>query len=433
MNKIWIIIQREYSVRIKKRSFILLTILMPFLIAAVVFVPAWLAMSEEKESCQVSVIDVTGRYGTVLENTDCITFATVAPTDTLDQQLESLLSLSDNAVVLTLRDSLGKAGAVTLYSPSEVPGYVEKYINEKLSKRLRNDRLSAYQIEDIEKLVDDVNADLAITTIKWDKEKGATVSSAEIAGVVGLLLSLLIYMFILSYGSMVMQGVMEEKTNRIVEIMVSSVKSYQLMFGKIIAVALVGLTQFFIWALMLVSLFSILGVSLGLSEVPAADGLTPGMTAEMPESNLFLQVLQGMNFTEMGLLFVCYFVGGYLLYASIFAAIGASVNEQQDSQQFMLPIVLLFTFALYAGMFSRENPDGPLALWCSFIPFTSPVVMMVRLPFSIPWWQTALSLVLLYGTSAAIIWLSSRIYRVGILMYGKKPTLKDMMKWVRYK
>ena len=214
--------------------------------------------------------------------------------------------------------------------------------------------------------------------------------------------------------------------------MVSSVKSYQLMFGKIIAVALVGLTQFFIWALMLVSLFSILGVSLGLSEVPAADGLTPGMTAEMPESNLFLQVLQGMNFTEMGLLFVCYFVGGYLLYASIFAAIGASVNEQQDSQQFMMPIVLLFIFALYAGMFSRENPDGPLAVWCSFIPLTSPMVMMIRIPFGVPLWQEALSVALLFGTALALSYLSGKIYRVGILMYGKKPSLKEMLKWLKY-
>ena len=180
------------------------------------------------------------------------------------------------------------------------------------------------------------------------------------------------------------------------------------------------------------SIFSIVGAAFGLS---MSGGMPSAVPQSMPATDEMelLMVLQGMDFTQIVVLFILYFIGGYLLFASVFAAIGASINEQQDSQQFMMPIIIIFVFALYAGMFSIENPDGPLALWCSFIPFTSPVVMMVRIPFGIPLWQVILSLLLLYGTSALIIWLSARIYRVGILMYGKKPDIKEMLKWITYK
>lgn len=206
------------------------------------------------------------------------------------------------------------------------------------------------------------------------------------------------------------------------------------MIGKITGVALVGLFQFVIWILMLTSIVAIAGSVFGVASTGAMP-MVGGMSSEIPQvAGLeWLHIIQGMNFAEIIVLFILYFIGGYLLFASIFAAIGASINEQQDAQQFMMPIVLIFVFALYAGMFSIQNPSGPLALWCSFIPFTSPVVMMVRVPFDLPLWQIILSLVLLYGTSALIIWFSSKIYRVGILMYGKKPTFRDMMKWLNYK
>ena len=264
------------------------------------------------------------------------------------------------------------------------------------------------------------------------------MSSSDIASFVGLMLSLLIYMFILSYGGMVMQGVSEEKTNRIMEIMVSSVKPFQLMMGKIIGVALVGLFQCFIWIVLVSVLFTVAGTLFGISgAMPDTSAMAAGMNlpaeaaSNAPMADV-MKILQGMNLVQMVVLFIFYFIGGYLLYASLFAAIGASINEQADSQQFMMPIILLFVFALYAGMFSIENPDGPLAFWCSLIPLTSPVVMMVRLPFDVPLWQIALSLLLLYGTSLLIVWLSAKIYRVGILMYGKKPSFKEMIKWIRY-
>lgn len=434
MNKTWIIIQREFAVRVKKKSFILLTVLMPFLIAAVVLVPALLGQLNDKKHSQVAIIDATGIYADVLHNTDKITFDKKKAGDLQKNRIKSLLEDGENPydAVVDICFPLDKAGAVTIYSTSEVPHDVEEYINARLTERLRNDKLRAYHIADVEQLQKDAGVKFKARTVRWDKDGNTTVSSSMIAGTVGLVLSLFIYMFILSYGSMVMQGVMEEKTNRIVEIMVSSVKPYQLMFGKIAGIALVGLSQFFIWLLMLVSIFSIAGAAFGLSMSGDMPSTVPQSMPATDEMEL-LMVLQGMDFVQIVVLFILYFIGGYLLFASLFAAIGASINEQQDSQQFMMPVIIIFVFALYAGMFSMENPDGPLALWCSFIPFTSPVVMMVRIPFDIPLWQILLSLLLLYGTSALIIWLSARIYRVGILMYGKKPDIREMIKWITYK
>ena len=429
MNKTWIIIQREFAVRVKKKAFILLTILMPFMIAAVVLVPALLGQLNDKKHSKVAVIDATGIYADALHNTDKITFDRKEAGSTQKNRIKSLLEDGEKPydAVVDICSPLDKAGAVTVYSTSEVPHEVEEYINSQLTERLRRDKLRAYHIADIEQLQKDAGVKFKARTVRWDKDGNTTVSSSMIAGMIGLVLSLFIYTFILSYGSMVMQGVMEEKTNRIVEIMVSSVKPYQLMFGKIAGIALVGLSQFLIWMLMLMSIFSIVGAAFGLS---MSGGMPSAVPQSMPATDEMelLMVLQGMDFTQIVVLFILYFIGGYLLFASVFAAIGASINEQQDSQQFMMPIIIIFVFALYAGMFSIENPDGPLALWCSFIPFTSPVVMMVRIPFGIPLWQVILSLLLLYGTSALIIWLSARIYRVGILMYGKKPDIKEMLK-----
>ncbi len=435
MNKTWIIIQREFAVRVKKRSFILLTVLMPFLIAAIVFVPALLAQLNDKKHSRVAVVDATGLYAGVLDNTPKITFDWKKASGTLKSQVKALLESEEGTydAVVSICADLDKPDAVTLYSVSEVPHEVEDYINTRLTEKLRNDKLRAYRIDNVEQLLKDVNVKFKAHTVKLEKDGSTTVSSSEIAGLVGLVLSLFIYMFILSYGSMVMQGVMEEKTNRIVEIMVSSVKPCQLMFGKIVGIALVGLSQFLIWMLMLLSIFTIAGLALGVSSVGTDVPMTMSPDIQAANGLELLNVLQGMDFAKITGLFVLYFIGGYLLFASLFAAIGASINEQQDAQQFMMPVVLVFVFALYAGIFSIENPDGPLALWCSFIPFTSPVVMMVRIPFSVPLWQVTLSLLLLYGSSALIIWLSARIYRVGILMYGKKPEIKDMMKWLTYK
>jgi ABC-2 type transport system permease protein len=234
---------------------------------------------------------------------------------------------------------------------------------------------------------------------------------------IGWISTFLMYMFVIVYGSMVLAGVVEEKANRIVEVMVSSVKPFTLMMGKILGIFLVGVTQLLIWALLCFFLFK--GASLTMHTFDA-----------MPD---IIDFLLKIDWATILIYFLIYFLGGFLMYASMFAMFGASVDNAQDAQQFMTPITFLFLFALYAGMYSVENPNGPLAFWCSMIPLTSPVVMMMRLPFHVPWWQPVVSVLLLYITAVGVVLVSAKVYRIGILMYGKKPSLKELVKWMRYK
>ena len=253
----------------------------------------------------------------------------------------------------------------------------------------------------------------------------------------GLFATVAIYMFILIYGAMVMQGVMEEKTNRIVEIMISSVLPFDLMMGKIIGIGLVGLTQICLWGVITVALVTVgTGVFGGGTEVDPAVlaqanmAMTTQDLAQFSDDSV-LPLLASIDLRQMAICFLLYFVGGYIMYASLFAAIGSAVDSQEDAQQFVVPMTVFMVFALYAGMYSIQNPDGPLAFWCSLIPLTSPIVMMVRLPFDVPLWQIALSIALLYASFLGAVWVSAKIYRIGILMYGKKVNLKEMMRWIR--
>ena len=239
---------------------------------------------------------------------------------------------------------------------------------------------------------------------------------------------------------MVMQGVMEEKTNRIIELMVSSVRPFDLMIGKVIGIGMVGLTQFVLWGILTFVLVTgtlfLFGGDAGTAELmQASSAMEAGaMTPAVDPTQLKLQeIIASIPIASLALNFVLYFIGGYLLYASLFAAIGSAINQPEDSSQFMTPMLLLMVFALYAGIYSVDNPDGPLAFWCSWIPFTSPIVMMVRLPYDIPLWQNLLSLAILYGTAFGCIWISGKIYRIGILMYGKKPGLMEILRWIHYR
>lgn len=229
-----------------------------------------------------------------------------------------------------------------------------------------------------------------------------------------------------------MQSVMEEKTNRIVELMVSSVKPFQLMIGKIIGIGLVGIAQLAIWGVMLLSILIVVGIVFGVSTPMSGINMTTASPANMQVAEV-LGNINSLDLPFLGIMFVLNFIGGYIVYASLFAAIGASINEQEDSQQFMMPIILLLIFGLYAAMYGAQNPEGPLAFWCSMIPFTAPIVTMVRIPLDVPMWENILSLVILYVSAFGLVWFSGRIYRVGILMYGKKPTVKEMLKWLTYK
>ncbi|MCQ2253996.1 MAG: ABC transporter permease [Bacteroidaceae bacterium] len=443
MNKVWIIIQREFITKVKKKSFILLTLLMPFIMVAIVAIPALLASVDSDESFTVGVVDKTGMYASSFKNTDNVSFVTIkddAPIDTISNVLKT--ESSPYTQILYIADTLTNAddASAIIYSVDETPNVVESEVNSVLRDKIRTDRLNSFNLPNVEDIVKAADVHFNVKTLRKTDE-GDKESSAEIAAVVGLMLSLFIYIFIISYGSMVMSSVMEEKTNRIVEIIVSSVKPWQLMAGKIIGCGLVGLLQMAIWGTMIVIVSTVAGTAYGITAMPEISEMAASGSAEQlaqmqqmadnPVAEL-LQIINGMNFTSIFIFFVLYFIGGYLLFASLFAAFGAAVNEMQDAGQFQMPVMMIFVFALYAAMFSMENPNGPLAVWCSYIPLTSPIVMMVRMPFDIPIWNVLISIGILYATAVVVILLSAKIYRIGILMYGQKPTMKDLIKWLRY-
>ena len=437
MSKIWIIIQREFMTRVKKKSFILLTILMPFIFAALIVVPLMLATIQGDEQKTVMVVDKTGRYVGSLKSTPNYAFVPTA-----DNKDEFYTEDSEVEAVVQITADLAKnPTAVTIYSPREVKAELLSYVETCLGEQVRREKLSAYNIPELETIIADIQTDFHVATVKRNAEGDETSSNTYIAMTAGFIFTFLIYMFVMSYGGMVMQSVMEEKTNRIVELMVSSVKPFQLMMGKIIGVALVGFVQLAIWGVMLSIILMVCGSVFGLSAAPAVPAVA-GADAQMAavvqqagggEAAEIMSALMGLPYAELGIMFVLYFVGGYLLYASFFAAVGASINAQEDSSQFIMPVVLIMVFGLYAAMYSAENTNGPLAFWASIFPLTSPIVMMVRIPFGVPWWEEVLSLGLLFATSMAFVWISARIYRVGILMYGKKPSLREMLKWVRWR
>ena len=413
MSKIGIVIQREYLTRVRKKSFIILTILMPILFAGMIFGIGFLSTISDKEAKVIVVSDDTGEYFPVLKSTEQYRFIE-GKTGFADFRKNS-----DEPVYATLvitGDLLKNPDAVTLISDKQLVGSAENTITSQLNEYLSDKKIESYQIPNLRDIIKDSKVNLKIKTVKTSETGKERQTSTEFTSAIGMVFTFLIYMFIFVYGAMVMQGVMEEKTNRIVEVIVSSVKPFDLMMGKLTGIGLVGLTQFGIWAIVF------LGV--GFSGITLSGSVS--MLQKMSE--LFASV----NIVEICFFFIVFFIGGYLMYASLFAAIGAMVNSQEDTQQYMMPITILIIFAFYAGFFSAQNPDGPLAFWTSLIPFTSPIVMMIRVPFGVPWWQMLLSIALLFITVILIVKLAAKIYRVGILMYGKKPTYTEIVKWLRY-
>lgn len=438
MSKIGLIIKREYLRRVSKKSFILLTFLTPFLFAALVFVPLWLSSIKGDEVHTIAILDSTGKYAPLFEDTETYRFINS------DQSMDTYKQIPDKEIFAFLtitEDLLENPKAATLYSKKQIPGELSRLVNMTLKRQIESDKLATFNIPNLKEIIKESKINFNIQTIKWGDDGSEKQSSSVVASIIGGIFTMLIYMFIMIYGAMVMQGVMEEKTNRIIEIMISSVKPFDLMMGKIIGIGFVGLTQVFLWAIMTLILIAegsfLVGGGIDNEMVQSGMALNTApditmMSAQQP-GNEWIEMLGTINFAEIGILFVVYFIGGYLLYSSLFAAIGSAVDSQEDTQQFMLPVTLLLAFALYAGIYSMENPDGPLAFWCSMIPFTSPIVMMVRMPFEVPLWQIALSVASLFLTAICLTWISSKIYRVGILMYGKKPSIKEIFKWINYK
>ena len=435
MNRLSLVIQREYLTRVRKKSFIILTILMPFLMVALSIVPLWLSTLNDGSVKNVAVIDNTGLYAPLLKSSDLYQFQIIKEAE--QQESEPKVG-RDLFAILQITDDLSKnPNAVTITSEKQTPLDLQTLIQRTLNDKVTEQRLDELTVsgavdnESISKVRDilEDGSGVSLRTLRMSVDGSVKESSTELASIIGMLFTILIYMFILMYGNMVMQAVLEEKKSRVVEVMVSSVKPVNLLVGKIIGIGLVGLTQLAVWIVMTTVLMS--GVSMFISSPEQA----VAMSSEMGDFNIegLMSTVMSINWLEVILYFVLFFIGGYVLYASIFAMFASAVDSEEDTTQFMTPVTLVIFFAFFAGFYSVSNPDGPLAFWTSLIPFTSPIVMMVRIPFGIPFWEILLSLVLLYGTFIVISIFAAKIYRVGILMYGKKPSFKEMMKWVKYK
>lgn len=429
MSKISLIIRKEYMRRVNKKSFLIFTFLTPILIAALVAIPLWLSTLKDTDVKNIAVIDKTGKYMKSLEDNESYHFVDLNGDMTQFKQKEKSKYY---AFLLIDADLLLQPDKIALYADKQVTTELKGFITGQLEKTLSNEKLASYNIPNLKQIIEETNINLHLKTIKWGEDGKEKRGSAELATGIGLVATFMIYMFIFLYGAMVMRGVMEEKTSRIVEVLVSSVKPVELMMGKIIGIALVGLTQFLLWVIFSTGIFLAVGLIFGLNHLPDPGAMQA--VGQMPNPKLveLMQMVNGVNFGEIIFYFILYFLGGYLLYASLFAAVGSAVDNETDTQQFMLPITIPIIFAMYAGLYSAQNPDGPLAFWCSIIPFTSPIVMMVRLPFDVPLWQKLLSLSLLVITFIGTTRMAAKIYRTGILMYGKKVTYKELLKWLKY-
>lgn len=434
MNKLSLIIAREYMSIVGRKSFIIMTLAMPLLFVVIAAIPVAMTYFNDKgsDTQQIAVIDDTGRYAAALHSDDMYNFVTLKGDTITDAR-----SFYDNAsgsidVMVIIPRDVDSTGVVNIYSEGTITPALVSMIRNTLTDTIEASHLAEMGIPNLQQMVDQAHVDVDVRSIKWS-EAGEQESSTDAAMILGLILSIITYSFVLMYGGMIMNSVIEEKTNRIVEVVVSSCRPFQLMLGKIIGVGLVGLTQIAIWIILLSIVGAIAGSALGINSMATGSIPSEAMAAASDQGmmeNVMRQVLS-INYWPIFINFVIYFIGGYLLYSSLFAGLGSAVDQASDSSQFMTPVMLIMIFALYAGMGCMENPTGPMAVWCSIIPFTSPVVMMIRIPFGVPAWQLALSIALLLGTALAIIWLAARIYRRGILHYGQKASYKDLFKWMK--
>lgn len=434
MNKkrFLLILQREYMSIVGKKSFIVMTLLMPFLLILLGCIPVLLQMINTNDEKTVAVIDETGRYGGAIKSDDQFDFEYYDQAKSGNaRQLYDEKGKELYAIVIIPRD-VEATHQLLVYSESAVSSTLIAHLERSMGKTLTDAKVRSYGIEGLEKILKECNVEVNVRSIKWSDGGSEETSSTDIAMIVGVALSMLSYFFVLMYGAMIMNSVIEEKTNRIVEVIVSSCKPLELMLGKILGVALVGFTQVAIWAVLLGIAGTVLGMGFIGSAVASPEAIDAAQAmAQSSQSDSFVEMLLSVNYVQILFFFVVYFIGGFLLYASLFAGFGSAVDQASDASQFTTPIMIVIIIALYASMACMENPDGDVAFWCSMIPFTSPMVMMVRLPYDVPVWQMALSVVVLYGTAIGLTALSAKIYRTGILLYGKKNSFKDVIKWIK--
>lgn len=435
MNILSLIIKREFIAKVRNKSFIVMTFLSPLLFVGMAVLVGYLSTMNKDSVTQIAIHDEAGLLKNEFKNdkftnyTDLSLLPLKVAKDTASKSYEGLLYIPK---VTTVQDLKEKVEYISEDSPSlDFISDVEEVIDSVITQE--NLKVLGFDADKIDK----AKADSSLKLSKFSGEESLKGLN-EIKVIIGGLFGYLIMMFIVIYGNFVMRSVIEEKTSRIIEIIISSVKPYQLMMGKIIGNSLAGILQFLIWAIVGALLFFIASTFLGL-QMGASSTMSPEMVEaagnidKMAKIQMYLNEIANLPLATLIISFIIYFIGGYFLYSSFYAAIGAAVDSETDSQQFLLPIIMPLILGVYIGFFTVINdPHGTIATVFSIIPLTSPIVMLMRIPFGVPLWQLALSIVLLYGTFIFVVWFAAKIYRVGILMYGKKPTWKELYKWLKY-
>jgi ABC-2 type transport system permease protein len=450
MNKVSVIIKREYLTRVRKKSFIIMTILAPLMMAALIVVMPLMMLSGDKDFKKIAIIeDQTTEFKGVIPDTKDVDFEYL--TDTKIDDLKNNFDKAGYYAVLYISPKV--LNSPIIYSKKQPAIGLLDHISNSMEKEIEKNKLKEYNIENLDSILKQIRTQVRPVTKLVDEAGGTTETSTGISMALAYIGGFLMYMLVFMFGAQVMRGVIEEKTSRVVEVIVSSVKPAQLLMGKIIGIALVGLTQFMIWIILTIGTVaivkttvlketdmtevtqsmtkSIMEGSQGQAQVPAVKSSTE-MSPELAEFSKIFDNAMNQNWLLIIFSFIFYFITGYLLYASVFAAIGSAVDNETETQQFMLPVTIPILLGLMVAMGTMQNPESAVAFWFSLIPLTSPIVMMARIRFGVPAWQIILSMALMVVTFLAFVWMAAKIYRTGILMYGKKASWKEMWKWLRY-
>ena len=443
MKNILLIIEREYLTRVKKKSFIIMSLVAPLLVVAMYGFIFWAAMTGI-ENKKVAILDETGLFVNTLESNESFTF--VPMSGSIEEGKESFVKEGNDALVYIPKNIMeSSTEGIKIFAEQGVSIDLQSNIERKIEAEIENIKLKEAGID--QNVLESSRINVNSQTLKIGEGQEEKRSSSGAATIVGFLCGFLIYISVIIYGAQVMRGVMEEKTSRIVEVIISSVKPFELLLGKIIGIAMVGLTQFLLWIVLSFGLMSVGNAFLMNDKADAMEQMaTANMsdeTKEMVEKaksaegdnkiQAIMEEIQTLPVTTIIVSFLFYFLGGYMLYSSLFGAVGSAVDSETDTQQFMMPITLPIIASFLLAQFAVKDPDSSIAFWASMVPFSSPIVMMVRIPFGVPVWQIVLSISLLIAGFLFTTWLASRIYRIGILMYGKKASWKELSKWIFYK
>ena len=434
MNNLGLIIQREYLERVRKKSFVVTTLLMPIFMILLMGAPAAIMLFSTPDHNRIGVVDNSGAILPNLQGNELYEFVPITgnPQDKVEE------GVIDGYIIIPSDVQKSSSPVINLYMNSAIPIELQSSLSSQINGIIENDKLLAYNIQNLPEIMESVKTNVKVNEVRLDKEDGESLAS-NLSFLIGVFMSFLLYMFLIMYGQMVMTSIIEEKNNRVLELVVSSVNSNQLMFGKITGIGLVAITQIVIWGIIMAFVSTLLLPAILPAEVLSEVTQMRAGTLDMSQVENYdtlnaLSILTNVGFIiELFLWLILFLVGGFLLYAAMFAAVGSAVDNIQDASQLQSFILIPIIIALIVSVSIGNAPNSAMAIWLSMIPFTSPMVMMSRIPAGIDLWQPWVSAVILYASFIFMVWFAGKIYRIGIFMYGKKPNVKDLIKWARYK